>query len=156
MRWMAALILGCAPLCGCTAQADEALVVQGQALLPLTIFTATGERRFRVEVARSPAEQEQGLMYRTELPADGGMLFPSDTPAPRSFWMKNTVIPLDILFIRADGSIARIAEEAVPQSLAPISSGEPIVAVLEIAGGRAAALGIGEGDRVRWEGGPGG
>lgn len=123
--------------------------------LPVSIRTMAGARHvFRVEVARTAAEQERGLMYRTELPADGGMLFPSDAPQPRSFWMKNTVIPLDMLFIRQDGSIAKLAEQTIPQSLDPVVCIEPVIAVLEIAGGRAAALGIAEGDHVGWEGGP--
>jgi uncharacterized membrane protein (UPF0127 family) len=78
------------------------------------------------------------------------MIFPMNPPRPASFWMKNTVISLDLIFIRPDGTIARIAAEAVPYSLEPIDSGEPVSAVLEIAGGRAAELGISEGDKVRW------
>ena len=76
------------------------------------------------------------------------MIFPFPQPRMASFWMRNTLIPLDMIFIRADGTIARIAAKTVPHSLEPVSSGEPVAAVLEIAGGRAAELGIGEGDRV--------
>ena len=153
IRIVAALLV-CAVVAGCSGApvADDALVTEdGKALLPLTIQTAQGERKFRVEIARTKDEQAQGLMYRTELPADGGMLFPSEVAEPRTFWMKNTAIPLDIIFIRADGSIARIAEETVPQSLEPVPSLEPVIAVLEIAGGKSAALGISEGDRVLWK-----
>ncbi len=120
--------------------------------LPLTIRTAHGTRAFRVEVARSEAEQARGLMFRETLAPDAGMIFPFAPPRPASFWMKNTIIPLDMIFIRADGTIARVAANAVPYSLAPVDSGEPVAAVLEIAGGRAAALGIAAGDRVKWRG----
>ncbi len=106
------------------------------------------EHRFTVEVARTPQEQAQGLMHRQSLAPDRGMLFPYDAPQPASFWMKNTLIPLDIIFIRADGTIARIAAQTVPLSLEIVPSLEPVAAVLEIAGGRAAELGIKEGDRV--------
>lgn len=89
-------------------------------------------------------------MFRTSLPPNGGMLFPLNPPREASFWMKNTVIPLDMIFIRQDGTIARIAAETVPYSLEFESSGEPVAAVLELAGGRAAALGIAEDDKVSW------
>jgi uncharacterized membrane protein (UPF0127 family) len=79
------------------------------------------------------------------------MIFPMEPPRSASFWMKNTVIPLDMIFIRPDGSIARIAAETVPYALDPVDSGEPVGAVLEIAGGRAAALGIAEDDVVTWK-----
>lgn len=120
------------------------------ALAPLSIQTGGGLRKFRVEVARTPDEQARGLMYRTGLPRDGGMIFPLPGAASVAFWMKNTLIPLDMIFIRADGSIARIAANTVPQSLVPVESGEPVVAVLEIAGGGAEAAGIRPGDIVRW------
>ena len=90
-------------------------------------------------------------MNRPALAPDRGMLFPYDSPQLASFWMKNTLIPLDLIFIRADGTIARVAENAVPMSLEPIPSLEPVMAVLEIRGGRAAELGIGPGDRVSWQ-----
>lgn len=116
----------------------------------LTIRTAGGQlHRFTVEVARSPQEQEQGLMNRQSLAPDRGMIFPYAPPQPVSFWMKNTYIPLDMVFIRPDNSIARI-ESAIPLNLEPVPSLEPISAVLEIPGGRAAELGIKAGDRVSW------
>jgi uncharacterized protein len=124
-------------------------------LLTVSIRTINGAKHdFRVEVARTEAQQERGLMYRTELSPDGGMLFAFDAPKPRSFWMKNTVLPLDMLFIREDGSVAKLAEQTIPQSLDPVVCTEPVIAVLEIAGGRAASLGIAEGDHVGWSGGP--
>ena len=114
----------------------------------LTIRTATARHVLHVEIARTPAQQEHGLMFRTSLPANGGMVFPMTPPRYASFWMKNTLIPLDMIFIRADGTIARIAANAVPHDLTPVDSGEPVAAVLEIAGGRAAKLRIGPDARV--------
>lgn len=89
-------------------------------------------------------------MHRQSVAPDRGMLFPYNPPQTASFWMKNTLIPLDLIFIRPDGTIGRIADNAVPLSLEPIPSLEPVSAVLEIAGGRAAELGITPGDRVSW------
>ena len=130
------------PLSSSTAQAAE--------LIPLTIKTAKGERKFSIEIARTSQEQARGLMFRESLPADGGMIFPMIPPRYASFWMKNTLIPLDMIFIRSDGTIARIEPETVPQTLEPVSSGEPVAAVLEIDGGLSAKLGIAEGDTVIW------
>ncbi len=126
--------------------------------IPLTITSANGAHVFTVELAKTAAAQEAGLMYRTDLQPNGGMLFwpyPPDGSAPRlaTFWMKNTPSALDILFLRADHSIAHIAENAVPFSEAQVPSVEPAAAVLEIPGGRAAELGISEGDKVTWPGG---
>ncbi|MEO7635623.1 MAG: DUF192 domain-containing protein [Sphingomicrobium sp.] len=118
--------------------------------VPLTIRTATAKRRFTVEVAATYEQQATGMMFRRSVAPDRGMIFPYDPPAAVAFWMKNTLIPLDLIFIRADGTIARIAANAVPLSLELVPAGEPVAAVLEIAGGRAAELGIREGDRVRW------
>jgi len=128
-----------------------------QGTLPVTITTAGGRHVFTVERATTAAEQAQGLMFRTDLTPDGGMLFwpyPADGSGPReaSFWMKNTPTSLDILFIRADGTIARIADSTTPMSETPVTSGEPVTAVLELIAGRAAALGIAEGDTVSWPG----
>jgi uncharacterized membrane protein (UPF0127 family) len=107
--------------------------------------------------ARTPTEQERGLMFRTDIPQDGGMIFTpypaaGGGPAVATFWMHNTPSALDIIFIRKDGTIARIAENAVPYSDDLIPSGEPVSAVLEIRGGRSAELGIAEGDKVSWTG----
>jgi uncharacterized membrane protein (UPF0127 family) len=124
----------------------------GLYLVPLEIRSATGTHRFTVEVARTPDEQAQGLMFRETLAADEGMIFPFPRPRVASFWMRNTLIPLDMIFVRADGTIARVAANTVPHSEDGVSSGEPVAAVLEIRGGRAAELGITEGDRVTWEG----
>jgi uncharacterized membrane protein (UPF0127 family) len=120
--------------------------------LPVVIRTRTGIRRFDVEVARTPREQDKGLMFRKTLEPDGGMLFPMDPPRTASFWMKDTLIPLDMLFIHTDGSVAFIKAQAQPYSREPVSAGVPVVAVLELRGGRAAELGIAEGDAVSWGG----
>jgi uncharacterized membrane protein (UPF0127 family) len=115
----------------------------------LTIHSASGAHRFDIEVARTFEQQQTGLMYRRSLGANRGMIFPMDPPRDASFWMHNTLIPLDIVFIRADGRIARITT-ARPLDDSPVPSGEPVAAVLELRGGRAAELGISEGDRVDW------
>ena len=115
----------------------------------LKLITARGTHTIDVEVTETPAEKAQGLMFRTRLADTNGMLFFYDTPQEITMWMRNTYITLDMVFIRADGSIARIAT-AKPLDDTPVPSGEPIAAVLEIAGGRAAHLGIAPGDRVEW------
>ena len=122
--------------------------------IPLTIRSGGRTHRFTVEVAATIEQQATGMMFRESIGANEGMLFPYASPRLLSFYMRNTLIPLDLVFIRADGTIARIAADAVPLSEALIPSGEPIVAVLEVAGGRMAALGVAEGDRVGWAGGP--
>ena len=119
-----------------------------QTFEPLTIVSQSGRHAFAVEVARSDADRAQGLMYRRSMPPDRGMLFDFQRVQPLSMWMQNTYIPLDMLFIRADGTIARIAENAEPLSTRTIPSGEPVLAVLELNGGTAARLGIKAGDRV--------
>jgi uncharacterized protein len=119
--------------------------------VPLTIITQSAVHRFTVEVARTPVQQEHGMMYRTSIDPDGGMIFPYDPPQHVGFWMRNTFIPLDLIFIRKDGAIARITT-GVPHDESLLASGEPVVAVLEIAGGRADELGIRPGDKVEWRG----
>lgn len=114
----------------------------------LAIESAAGRFEFQVEVASSPAQRAHGLMYRRHLARDHGMLFDFGTSRPVSMWMRNTYIPLDMLFIRNDGSIARIAAETEPLSEQSIASGEPVRAVLELQGGITAKLGIRPGDRV--------
>jgi uncharacterized membrane protein (UPF0127 family) len=143
-------------LAACSPQAAPAEAPAGQPQtglqqLHLTITSASGVHRFTVEVAATPQQQETGLMFVKHLAPDRGMIFPYDPPQPVAFWMHNTLIPLDMVFIRADGTIARIAT-ARPLDDTPVPSGEPIAAVLEIAGGRAAELGIVPGDKVEWAG----
>jgi len=133
---------------------SDAVSPSGLEIVPLEIRTGAKVHRFQVEVARTPEEQAQGLMFRESLGPNRGMVFPFDPPRPASFWMKNTLIPLDMLFVRADGTIARIAANTVPHSLDPEGVSESVAAVLEIPGGRAAELGIDESARVTWTGGP--
>lgn len=129
-----------------------ALPVTAQESFPrstLSIETAGGETHaFEIEVARTNGQMVQGLMYRQELAADAGMLFVYAAPRMVSMWMKNTILPLDMLFIGRDGRIVRIAERTVPYSTATISSRRPVRSVLELNGGTAARLGIAVGDRV--------
>ncbi|MCB1378426.1 MAG: DUF192 domain-containing protein [Alphaproteobacteria bacterium] len=115
---------------------------------PLTIATESDAVMFTVEIADTDALRARGLMFRQRLPEDRGMLFDFESPRPAAMWMKNTYIPLDMLFIRGDGSIAYIAENTVPQSLDVISLTEPVRAVLELAGGTSRRFGIRAGDVV--------
>ena len=112
------------------------------------ILTSRGRVKFTVELAVTKAQQERGLMFRKSLAPDRGMLFPYNPPQRAAFWMKNTLIPLDILYIAPDGRVLSIARNAVPHDETPIPSGGVIRGVLEIPGGRAAQLGILPGDRV--------
>jgi uncharacterized protein len=151
--WAAALI-GCqADPQAAVARPAESRAASGLELVRLEVRSGGRVHPFTVEVARSEAEQARGLMFREQLAGNAGMIFPFSPPRPASFWMKNTLIPLDMIFIRADGTIARVAANTVPHSLEPVGVSEPVAAVLEIAGGRAAQLGIREGDRVTWGGG---
>lgn len=115
----------------------------------LTIDTAGGPVRFTVEIADDDAERARGLMFRESLADDRGMLFHFQQPERASFWMRNTPLSLDIIFIGLDGRILNIAERTTPYSEAPIPAVGLTRGVLEIRGGRAAALGIRPGDRVR-------
>jgi len=114
----------------------------------LEIATKTGVHVFAVEIADNDAERAKGLMYRKELPQGQGMLFDFHREQEVSFWMQNTYIPLDMIFIRGDGRILRIAENTEPLSTRLVPSGGPVRAVLEVIGGTARKLGIGPGDRV--------
>lgn len=148
-----ALLVLTSASCSSGGKGGQAGVQAGE--LAVTVAGAKGSHVFRVEQAKTAAEQQKGLMFRTRIAPDGGMLFwpyPAEGGGPRvaNFWMKNTPSPLDIVFIRPDGTIAHIAENAVPFDETPLSSGEPVNAVLELAGGRTAELGIAEGDKVTW------
>lgn len=115
----------------------------------LTIQAAGGAvHRFTVEIARGPEEQSCGLMLRQKMGQDEGMVFLNDPPRPVSFWMKNTVLPLDLIFILADGRVAQISENAVPFALDGIDSRYPIAIVLEVLAGTARRLGLRAGDRA--------
>ncbi|MFZ5834431.1 MAG: DUF192 domain-containing protein [Pseudomonadota bacterium] len=115
---------------------------------PLAISTSKGSFSFTVELADTPQSRASGLMHRRELAADAGMLFDFLKTAPVSMWMKDTLIPLDMLFISADGVIVNIAERTVPGSLTQIDSSGPVRAVLELNGGTSARLGISAGDKI--------
>jgi uncharacterized protein len=115
---------------------------------PLTVETAGGPRKFTVEVATTPAQMEQGLMFRRSMAPDGGMLFDFKTPSMATMWMKNTLIPLDMLFVDERGRVVNIQERAVPGSFDTIAAAAPVRAVVELNGGTAARLGIRPGDRV--------
>jgi uncharacterized membrane protein (UPF0127 family) len=135
---------------GATAQ-GAVHPTSGLTVIPLTIL-AEGRppHSVRVELARTGAEQQRGLMFRTQMGADEGMLFPSARPEQRSFWMKNTVIPLDIIFIGPDRRVVNVAANTTPYSEAGVPSAGPVIAVLELNAGRAAQLGIVPGTRIDW------
>lgn len=156
-RWVVACAF-VAVLLGCTAQPAASLIspvteaqsAAGLALVPVEIRSGKRIHRFTVELAATPDQQERGLMFRPRVGPNEGMIFPFSPPRPAAFWMYNTMVPLDMIFIRANGTIARIAVNTVPYSLDTVQSGEPVAAVLELAGGRTVELGIREGDRVAW------
>jgi len=160
MIGLAAIALAaCSPMSAGAGAADAAQPAaatvakhpqSGLEIIPLTVESNGKRHAFRVEVARSEAEWNKGLMFRTAMGANEGMIFVGRAPQQASFWMKNTVIPLDIVFVGTDKRILNIGANAVPYSLDPVPSIGPVVAVLELGGGRAAQLGIGPGDAVEW------
>lgn len=116
----------------------------------LVIETGDGaQHEFRVEVAATPEERARGLMFRTELAPDAGMLFQYEIPHRITMWMANTYLPLDMMFIDADGRVINIAERTVPETTTSIPSNGPAIAVLEVNAGTADRLGIARGDLVR-------
>lgn len=140
----------------CTAGAPAGISDAGMNVVTLCIDDIDGEtitvtHSFEVEVASTGAEQARGLMFRTELADDRGMLFHYPTPRILSFWMKNTVISLDIIFINENGSIANIARDTKPYSTDSVSSINPTIAVLEVRAGLTQELGIDAGDIIRWK-----
>ena len=141
---------GESPAAGCMPGAVAGQSAAGLQQVTLCVISAAKTHSFTVEAARTSAEQARGLMFRTELADNMGMIFPFPQPRVASFWMKNTVIPLDIIFVRADRTIESIADNTVPYSTTPVVSGEPVSAVLELRGGLAAELGIVSGDKVQW------
>lgn len=125
---------------------------QGWSELAAVEIAVSGGDKVRVlaEIADDETERSQGLMWRTKLPDSAGMLFIYDRPQIASFWMRNTFIPLDMLFIAEDCRIVRIEENAEPRTLTPRLSGGPVVAVLETRGGWSADYGVAAGDCVTW------
>lgn len=159
----AALMLGtlaaCSPGEGATARAQAPTAaatkaarhpVSGLQVIDLVVESGGKKLPFKVELADSPEAQARGLMFRTALGDGEGMIFPSATAEQRSFWMKNTPLSLDIIFIGTDGRISNIAANTVPYSLDSVRSDGLASAVLELRAGRAAELGIAAGDRVSW------
>jgi uncharacterized protein len=136
MGVLAALVLGLVPLAACSS--DDRLVIQ----------TATGSYPFSIEVVDTPAERQKGLMFRQSLDKNAGMLFDFQREQDTSFWMQNTFIPLDMLFISADGIIKTVHVNAKPQDTTSISSEVPVQFVLEIPGGRSVEIGVKPGDRI--------
>jgi uncharacterized membrane protein (UPF0127 family) len=148
-----ALVSTSSALAAQPAAASARACTEGQAILkplqPLAIVTEKGRFAFHVENADTGQRRETGLMCRTSLAADRGMLFDFRQPTDDvAFWMKNTLIPLDIVFIRPDGRVLSIARNARPLDLTPLPAGGQIRGVLEIAGGRAAQIGLMPGDKV--------
>jgi uncharacterized membrane protein (UPF0127 family) len=143
-------------LTGCNAvtpvSKNDATSVTRSSAFPtvrLKIATPRNVQHLSVEVAVTEEQQEHGLMHRATLPQGRGMLFPFSLPRTASFWMKDTQIPLDLLFIRTDGTIAAILH-GKPNDLRPLSAGEPVIAVMEIGSGEANRLGIGLDSHIEW------
>ena len=139
LRWTAFVLIGLLVATG---------PVRPTGLQTLEIASKTGVHGFTVEIADTEAEREKGLMFRKELPEGRGMLFDFQHDQEVGFWMQNTYIPLDMIFIRGDGRILRIQENAEPLSTRLIPSGGPVLGVLEVIGGTARKLGIKAGDQV--------
>lgn len=139
MRWTVFILFGLLVAAGPVRPAE---------LQTLEIASKTGVHVFSVEIAENEADRAKGLMYRKDLPEGKGMLFDFKREQDVSFWMQNTYISLDMLFIRGDGTILRIAENTEPLSTRMVPSGGPVLAVLEVIGGTARKLGIAPGDRV--------
>jgi uncharacterized membrane protein (UPF0127 family) len=135
---------------GCKPGTGAGQSAAGLEQVTLCLTSGAKTRTFTVELAQTSMEQAKGLMFRTELADNAGMVFPFPEPRMASFWMKNTVIPLDIIFVRTNGTIESIAENTIPYSTIPVASGEPVGAVLELRGGLSAELGISAGDKVKW------
>jgi uncharacterized protein len=141
VRWTAFILLGFFLAAGPGRTVD---------LHTLEIASKNGVHVFAVEIADTEAEREKGLMFRKNLPEGQGMLFDFHQEQEVSFWMKNTYIPLDMIFIQGNGRILHIVENAKPLSEQIIPSGGPVLAVLEVAGGTVRQLGIAPGDRVAY------
>ncbi len=143
-------LIGALALVMCMAATPGGRPQTGLRVEPLEVVTMQGVQRFRVEIADTDATRQTGMMWRTRVGPNEGMLF--DFKAPRdgvAFWMKNTLIPLDIVFISPQGRIVSIARNTTPLSLTPIPAGGTVLGVLEVGGGRAAAVGMLPGDLVR-------
>ncbi len=155
------LVLLAIPLLACSPQAADqapaastaansaALSEAGLEIIPVTITTESGTYVIQTEVASTREEQARGMMFRTEMGPDEGMLFPYDVPQDMGFWMRNTLLPLDIIFIDENQTVINIGD-GVPYNEESVRSDRPGIAVLELIGGRSAELGIEPGDRIEW------
>ena len=139
-----------AAVAGCRAQNATLLDLNTFAKTKLEIRSGTQTNTFDIWLAETPEQQEQGLMFVRDLPESRGMLFLSEEPRVFHMWMKNTYIPLDMVFIAKDGRIAKIAERTTPHSLDIISSDVKVAAILELKGGEAARRSLHVGDKVSW------
>lgn len=150
------MLLACSPQSaaeGTPAAVSAEMVLHpesGLEVIPLTVTNGKKVHKFQVEMAETPKDQAKGLMFRTKMGPDEGMIFPRDGYSQASFWMKNTPLSLDIIFIGSDGRISNIAANTVPYSLESVTSDGIASAVLELNAGRAADLGIVPGNKVEW------
>ena len=142
-------VLGSIATAACVSLAGAQPRVGPLPMAEVAIEAATGRHVFKVEIAQTEPERSQGLMFRQRLAADAGMLFDFGEEQPVAFWMQNTLIPLDMVFIRRDGRITNIAQRTIPLSTDTVPSSEPVRFVLEVNGGTTARLGIKAGDRVK-------
>ena len=148
--WLASAAIAVAG--ACTAGHGAPAPDPGLPESKLVVTTATGEHAFRVWIAADDASRTRGLMQVREMPADRGMLFLFQPPQFVAFWMKETYLSLDLVFIGADGVVVNVAESARPLSLSPIESAAPVRAVLEVNAGTARGIGLRPGDRVQLPG----
>jgi Uncharacterized conserved protein len=146
-RLLAALAILLVPFLAVVARAQEPMLLPVHPV-PLVIETTAGERQVFIEIAAQPAEHARGLMFRTEMPDNRGMLFVFDQPTVRAFWMKNTPMPLDLLFIGEDGKVRSI-QSGEPYSEASIAPPVTSLYVLELRAGTSARLGIEVGNQLR-------
>ncbi len=150
-RLLVSVLVAFIATAGCHAQGASSLMsLDTFPKTSLQIRSGDKTHDFDIWLAQTPQQQEQGLMFVRDLPANRGMLFLAEKPRVFNMWMKNTYIPLDMVFIGADGRISSIAANTVPHSTKIVSSGSPVAAILEIKGGEAAELALHPGDRVTW------
>lgn len=149
-NWLGLFILITGVMFGAASgSAQDAAMIMPVDAQPLRILSASGEQRFALEVANTDEKRSRGLMYRTDFPADRAMIFVFEKVQPVMMWMANTPLPLDMLFVAADGKIARVADNTTPFSEDIIASGEPVAFAIELNSGTAARLSIKAGDQVK-------
>ncbi len=148
-RLLRSLAIACLALTGAGADAgDSVSTFAGLPRSELQVVTASGTHRFQVWIAADDQSRERGLMFVRKLPPDEGMLFLFERPQFAAFWMKNTYLSLDLVFIRADGVVVNVAENTRPLTLDPIPSAAPVKAVLELLAGTSARIGLVAGNQV--------